>query len=131
MPSVGRAPLLVYLATLAPTATLVRHTLYASYQKTNYYIVDYSQCLPGTGSPGSTTTSSLPPSTTSSGPTPTGSQIRTVQDPVYHFYLQNNGKYQSQFSFPSQLSDPMKQVVSPNLVLKPLLVILPSPAPFP
>ncbi|KAI0061856.1 hypothetical protein BV25DRAFT_1804913 [Artomyces pyxidatus] len=66
----------------------------------------YSQCLPGTASSSSTTsivTSSATPTTTisgstsqtatttSTGATPTGSQIRADQDPVYHFYLQNQG----------------------------------------
>ncbi|KAF8973277.1 hypothetical protein BDZ97DRAFT_1912830 [Flammula alnicola] len=43
----------------------------------------------GSGSP--TTTPITTPTTTITGPTPTGSQIRTVQSPVYHFYLQNSG----------------------------------------
>ncbi|KIJ67933.1 carbohydrate-binding module family 1 protein [Hydnomerulius pinastri MD-312] len=47
----------------------------------------YSQCIPGTVSP--TTTVSGGPTSTSTGPTPTGSQIRADQDPVYHYYLQN------------------------------------------
>ncbi|KAF4620324.1 hypothetical protein D9613_000684 [Agrocybe pediades] len=69
---------------------------------------DYSQCLPGSAQPAPTTTSvpqpittttsvtggttTVPtsPTTTSSGATPTGSQIRSVQAPVYHFYLQNH-----------------------------------------
>ncbi|PSR74614.1 hypothetical protein PHLCEN_2v9680 [Hermanssonia centrifuga] len=69
---------------------------------------DYSQCIPGTASsastvappvtpPPATTTSVVssppttpPPTTTSSGATPTGSQLRTDDDPVYHFYLQSN-----------------------------------------
>ncbi|KAF9012320.1 hypothetical protein BDQ17DRAFT_1321372 [Cyathus striatus] len=62
----------------------------------------YSQCLPGSAPSSSnggstsastthTTTVSTTPTTTVSGPTPSGSQIRTVQDPVYHFYLQNTG----------------------------------------
>jgi len=74
----------------------------------------YSQCLPGTAStsssttikPSSTSTTTKPTTTstgttttsttttattTSTGATPTGSQIRTVQDPVFHFYLQNIG----------------------------------------
>ncbi|KAJ8468915.1 hypothetical protein ONZ45_g17069 [Pleurotus djamor] len=59
----------------------------------------YSQCIPGTAepSPSPSPTSSTaggtspPPSSTVSGPAPTGSQIRTVENPVYHFYLQNNG----------------------------------------
>jgi len=39
-----------------------------------------------------TSVSAVPsPSTTSSAATPTGSQIRTDQDPVYHLYLQNIG----------------------------------------
>ncbi|KAI0092946.1 hypothetical protein BDY19DRAFT_982853 [Irpex rosettiformis] len=61
----------------------------------------YSQCVPGSASPSGPTTSvsspaspsspsSLPPTTTSSGPAPTGSQIRAVNDPVFHFYLQNH-----------------------------------------
>ncbi|KAF9460689.1 hypothetical protein BDZ94DRAFT_1222542 [Collybia nuda] len=57
----------------------------------------YSQCLPGVGpttvpsTTKPTTTIPNPTTSTSSGPIPTGSQIRTVQDPVYHFYLQNSG----------------------------------------
>ncbi|KAF8906539.1 hypothetical protein CPB84DRAFT_1822831 [Gymnopilus junonius] len=66
----------------------------------------YSQCLPGsatvtTGTTTATTktstsstslsTSSTTSSTTSSAATPTGSQIRSVTDPVYHFYLQISG----------------------------------------
>ncbi|KAI0785609.1 hypothetical protein C8Q75DRAFT_322050 [Abortiporus biennis] len=35
-------------------------------------------------------TSSIPATTTSTGATPTGTQIRADQDPVYHFYLQEN-----------------------------------------
>ncbi|KAI0823675.1 hypothetical protein BC628DRAFT_1449258 [Trametes gibbosa] len=65
----------------------------------------YSQCIPGVASePASTvpittipptpttpTTVTAPqgPTTTASGATPTGSQIRADQPPVYHFYLQN------------------------------------------
>ncbi|KAF5385913.1 hypothetical protein D9615_002549 [Tricholomella constricta] len=60
---------------------------------------DYSQCLPGTATttPGTTTTPTTTTTpggtstTTTTGPSATGSQIRTVQDPVYHFYLQNSG----------------------------------------
>ncbi|KAG6874471.1 hypothetical protein C0995_010381 [Termitomyces sp. Mi166 len=63
-------------------------------------------CLPGTSSPSSSTTDSVvtttvhPTTTTQPGttatttttsPAVTGSQIRTVQDPVYHFYLQDVG----------------------------------------
>lgn len=63
-------------------------------------ILDYSQCIPGTATtdvpPPSTAppTSTVAPPTTStaSGPAPTGSQIRAVNDPVFHFYLQDNGK---------------------------------------
>ncbi|KAF9049740.1 hypothetical protein BJ165DRAFT_1525075 [Panaeolus papilionaceus] len=66
----------------------------------------YSQCIPGSGSPGTTTpaptltrtttttrpgTTSPAPTTTASGPAGTGYQIRAVQAPVYHFYLQSNG----------------------------------------
>ncbi|TFK44699.1 hypothetical protein BDQ12DRAFT_30929 [Crucibulum laeve] len=66
----------------------------------------YSQCLPGaspsSSSQGGTTTTTrttttpigtttTTPTSTSTGATPTGSQIRTVQSPVYHFYLQNSG----------------------------------------
>jgi len=77
----------------------------------------YSQCLPGTAtitsqtttsstiststSPTSTvtptttisqtTTSTGSPTTTSTGATPTGSQIRAVTAPVFHFYLQSSG----------------------------------------
>ncbi|KDR75900.1 hypothetical protein GALMADRAFT_248678 [Galerina marginata CBS 339.88] len=76
----------------------------------------YSQCLPGTATttsptttkPSSTSTSTTTKptttststttksttttaTTTSTGATPTGSQIRTVQAPVFHFYLQNSG----------------------------------------
>ncbi|KAF8161088.1 hypothetical protein B0H34DRAFT_365708 [Crassisporium funariophilum] len=64
----------------------------------------YSQCLPGTATvttkpvtttPVTTTpgggTTFVPPTTTISGPTPIGSQIRAVQAPVFHFYLQNSG----------------------------------------
>lgn len=71
---------------------------------------DYSQCVPGTASsppvntppPSSTPTptttgshssaTSSTPTTTSTGATPTGSQIRADQDPVYHLYLQNQGE---------------------------------------
>ena len=70
--------------------------------------IDYSQCIPGApasvtsvaSTPPAATTSissssvivpSPPPSTTSSAPAPTGSQIRAVNDPVFHFYLQENG----------------------------------------
>lgn len=61
----------------------------------------YSQCLPGAapssapptttsvGSSGSTTPATA--TSTSTGATPTGSQIRTDQDPVYHLYLQAIG----------------------------------------
>ncbi|KAJ3570368.1 hypothetical protein NP233_g4451 [Leucocoprinus birnbaumii] len=64
----------------------------------------YSQCLPGTA--GSSSASSAPTTgptttptssstssatTTSSGAAATGSQIRAVTNPVFHFYLQNNG----------------------------------------
>ncbi|OJT14522.1 hypothetical protein TRAPUB_8925 [Trametes pubescens] len=69
---------------------------------------DYSQCIPGAASePASTapvatiTPTPVPPSptvtvpqgptTTASGATPTGSQIRADQPPVYHFYLQSDG----------------------------------------
>ncbi|KAJ3767380.1 hypothetical protein FB446DRAFT_755101 [Lentinula raphanica] len=59
--------------------------------ETNAY---YSQCIPGTASSTPTTTitsvSSTTASSTSTGPTPTWSQIRSDQDPTYHFYLQNN-----------------------------------------
>lgn len=70
---------------------------------------DYSQCVPGAASsppvttstptatptsPGQSSTSSTPTST-STGATPTGSQIRADQDPVYHFYLQNDCKLRS------------------------------------
>ncbi|KAI8992991.1 hypothetical protein BD414DRAFT_292422 [Trametes punicea] len=66
----------------------------------------YSQCIPGSASESSTVpittitptpiappTSTVPqaPTTTSSAATPTGSQIRADQDPVYHFYLQSDG----------------------------------------
>ncbi|KAK7687074.1 hypothetical protein QCA50_009574 [Cerrena zonata] len=63
----------------------------------------YSQCIPGAASPPalpttaaptsqpSSPTTPLPPTTTSTGATPTGSQIRAVENPVYHFYLQNKG----------------------------------------
>ncbi|KAI0081241.1 hypothetical protein K474DRAFT_1688730 [Panus rudis PR-1116 ss-1] len=64
----------------------------------------YSQCVPGAASstipaqptsPPSTTvptpTVVQPPSPTSTAATPTGSQIRAVQDPVFHLYLQNHG----------------------------------------
>lgn len=61
----------------------------------------YSQCLPGAGPTTAPTTAPTttkptttvpgPTTTTTGGATPTGSQIRTVQDPVYHFYLQNSG----------------------------------------
>lgn len=67
----------------------------------------YSQCIPGTAPPVTTqpvttqppvstlppsSTVVQPPSSTVVGPAPTGSQIRGVTSPVYHFYLQNNGK---------------------------------------
>ncbi|KAF8585978.1 carbohydrate-binding module family 1 protein [Ramaria rubella] len=67
----------------------------------------YSQCLPGAASPAPAPSSSpapapsssstVPstvggsPSSTASAPTPTGSQIRTDQDPAYHLYLQDIG----------------------------------------
>ncbi|KAG9049360.1 hypothetical protein FS837_010574 [Tulasnella sp. UAMH 9824] len=72
----------------------------------------YSQCIPGTAtttkttttttttrsvSTGTTSTTTTKTSTTSSktstttAPAGTGVQIRTVQDPVYHLYLQNDG----------------------------------------
>ncbi|RDB16949.1 Endo-1,4-beta-xylanase C [Hypsizygus marmoreus] len=59
----------------------------------------YSQCIPGTAPPTTTQNSStggppgstVSPTTTSSSPAATGSQIRTVQNPVFHFYLQNSG----------------------------------------
>jgi hypothetical protein len=71
----------------------------------SHEFIDYSQCIPGaattsvvSSSPPPSTTSDpnptvLPtsPTTTSSGPAPTGSQIRAVNDPVYHFYLQDYG----------------------------------------
>lgn len=68
--------------------------------------LDYSQCLPGNAPPAPTTTVAgpaptsaptvpAPPTTTVSGPAATGSQIRAVQAPVYHFYLQNSGTYRS------------------------------------
>ncbi|KAI0316505.1 hypothetical protein OF83DRAFT_1164319 [Amylostereum chailletii] len=60
----------------------------------------YSQCLPGTASntpaPAPTTTAIVSgsatnaPTTTIAAPTPTGTQIRSDQDPVFHLYLQNN-----------------------------------------
>ncbi|KAI0329405.1 hypothetical protein GY45DRAFT_1324998 [Cubamyces sp. BRFM 1775] len=67
----------------------------------------YSQCIPGSASESSTVpittitpTPTTPPTTTvpqgptttsSSVATPTGSQIRADQPPVYHFYLQSDG----------------------------------------
>ncbi|TCD71242.1 Endochitinase 1 [Steccherinum ochraceum] len=67
----------------------------------------YSQCIPGasqtttppsvptpppTTTPPTTPPTSVPPTTTTiSGPTPTGTQIRADQDPVFHLYLQNLG----------------------------------------
>ncbi|KAF8893335.1 hypothetical protein BD779DRAFT_1436211 [Infundibulicybe gibba] len=63
----------------------------------------YSQCLPASSSPTITdpfptspppttsTTKSGTSTSTTSGPAATGSQIRTVQDPVFHFYLQSSG----------------------------------------
>ncbi|CAL1707580.1 unnamed protein product [Somion occarium] len=74
----------------------------------------YSQCVPGAAPPATTvtsatppppsstptsspttptppTTTTTPPTTTVTGPAPTGSQIRAVQDPVFHLYLQNKG----------------------------------------
>ncbi|KAI0675337.1 hypothetical protein C8Q78DRAFT_965493 [Trametes maxima] len=66
----------------------------------------YSQCIPGSASesssaplttiapsstaPHPTTAPQAPPTTTASGATPTGSQIRADQPPVYHFYLQSS-----------------------------------------
>ncbi|KAJ4481237.1 hypothetical protein J3R30DRAFT_2424303 [Lentinula aciculospora] len=59
--------------------------------ETNTY---YSQCIPGTATSTSTPTTSSGSSTTatstSTGATPTGSQIRSDQDPTFHFYLQDN-----------------------------------------
>jgi len=58
----------------------------------------YSQCIPGASPPttaaptGPTTTppTTAPPSTTTvSAPAPSGSQIRSDQDPAFHLYLQN------------------------------------------
>lgn len=81
--------------------------------------LDYSQCLPGTATVTTTTsttkttttttvgttttttsstTTTGTATTTTTGATPTGSQIRTVQDPVYHFYLQNSGNKLSTLS---------------------------------
>ncbi|PPQ67282.1 hypothetical protein CVT25_005866 [Psilocybe cyanescens] len=71
----------------------------------------YSQCLPGAATvtiPQSTSTitsistttkstttigggTTTTATTTATGAAPTGSQIRSVQAPVYHFYLQNSG----------------------------------------
>ncbi|KIK65182.1 carbohydrate-binding module family 1 protein [Collybiopsis luxurians FD-317 M1] len=48
----------------------------------------YSQCIPGNPTPTSSGGSSG--TSTSTGPAPTGSQIRSDQDPTYHFYLQNS-----------------------------------------
>lgn len=64
----------------------------------------YSQCIPGAASsssasvptaptstsPVASSSSAQPPTTTSSGAAPTGSQIRSDQDPTFHFYLQND-----------------------------------------
>ncbi|GJE92236.1 carbohydrate-binding module family 1 protein [Phanerochaete sordida] len=64
----------------------------------------YSQCIPGTATVSSASSvptsasSAVPPppppsgpsTTTSAAPAPTGSQIRAVNDPVFHFYLQND-----------------------------------------
>ena len=72
--------------------------------------LDYSQCLPGNAPPAPTTTVAgpaptsaptipAPPTTTVSGPAATGSQIRAVQAPVYHFYLQNSGTCRSIIQF--------------------------------
>ncbi|KAJ4492287.1 hypothetical protein C8R41DRAFT_345882 [Lentinula lateritia] len=57
--------------------------------ETNTY---YSQCIPGTATSTPTTSigSSTTATSTSTGATPTGSQIRSDQDPTYHFYLQNS-----------------------------------------
>jgi len=73
----------------------------------------YSQCIPSATTPTTTVaptivpspipttqpttpppttpvpTTTPPPTTTSTGPTPTGSQIRSDQDPAFHLYLQN------------------------------------------
>ncbi|GJJ06471.1 hypothetical protein Clacol_000663 [Clathrus columnatus] len=63
----------------------------------------YSQCIPGASSapptspvstptvPSSTPGTSSTPTGTATGPTPTGSQIRSDQDPAYHLYLQSVG----------------------------------------
>lgn len=66
--------------------------------------LDYSQCLPvaaqsSATSATATTQASNSASATSTGTaaTASGSQIRSVQDPVFHFYLQS----QSESSFPS------------------------------
>jgi hypothetical protein len=77
---------------------------------------DYSQCTPGSGSSSSssassssktsssssssstgtktTTTITTTASSTSTAPSSTGTgyQIRAVEDPVFHFYLQDNGE---------------------------------------
>jgi hypothetical protein len=84
-----------------------------SYTLTNE---DYSQCTPGSGSSSSssassssktsssssssstgtktTTTITTTASSTSTAPSSTGTgyQIRAVEDPVFHFYLQDNGE---------------------------------------
>ncbi|KAF8311946.1 hypothetical protein DL93DRAFT_1351196 [Clavulina sp. PMI_390] len=53
-----------------------------------------SQTVQSSSSPSSsataTTTTSTPTTTTSTGATPSGTQIRADQDPVYHYYLQND-----------------------------------------
>ncbi|KAG8721041.1 hypothetical protein FRC08_016161 [Ceratobasidium sp. 394] len=68
----------------------------------------YYQCQPGTASPTTATTKATSATTgattkpagtttkpagttTSSAASATGTQIRSVQDPIYHLYLQNSG----------------------------------------
>ncbi|CEL56069.1 hypothetical protein RSOLAG1IB_07522 [Rhizoctonia solani AG-1 IB] len=56
---------------------------------------DYYQCQPGAAQTPPTistsTTQASTPTATSSAPSASGTQIRAVQDPVYHLYLQNSG----------------------------------------
>ncbi|KAG8763723.1 hypothetical protein FRC12_008432 [Ceratobasidium sp. 428] len=59
---------------------------------------DYYQCQPGAANPTTTTSRSTAGVTTKPAGTTTtlaaaatGTQIRSVQDPIYHLYLQNSG----------------------------------------
>lgn len=110
---------------------------------------DYSQCLPGTATVTSqttststaststpptstvtpttttsqTTTSTGSPTTTSTGATPTGSQIRAVEDPVFHFYLQDSGQWLFPLIYFGYSSFVLQQEVCLSLAPKLLVAI--------